>query len=133
MGKIVYHGSHDGNIEMIKSHVSTHQKQCIYAADNMVIAMLFMNRGMGDLDTIKIYDNGIGIKEEDLPRVFDKTYTGKNGRVGKNSTGMGLYIVKRLCKKLGHQISIKSREGEFTCVKISFLKDDYYKVLEKGD
>lgn len=82
---------------------------------------------------LAIYDNGIGIKEEDLPRVFDKTYTGKNGRVGKNSTGMGLYIVKRLCKKLGHQISIKSREGEFTCVKISFLKDDYYKVLEKGD
>lgn len=78
-----------------------------------------------------IYDNGIGIPETDLPRIFDKTYTGKNGRTSKKSTGMGLYIVKKLCTKLGHKISIKSKEKEFTCVKISFLKDDYYKVLEK--
>ena len=75
-----------------------------------------------------IYDNGIGIKEEDLPRVFDKTYTGSNGRRGKNSTGMGLYIVKKLCEKLGHKVSIKSKEKEFTCVKISFFKNDYYNV-----
>lgn len=80
---------------------------------------------------LAIYDNGIGIKEEELSRVFDKTYTGSNGRTEKNSTGMGLYIVKRLCKKLGHKVSIKSKEKEFTCVKISFLKNDYYKVLEK--
>ena len=80
---------------------------------------------------LAIYDNGIGIKEEDLPRVFDKTYTGSNGRTGKNSTGMGLYIVKKLCKKLGHQVSIKSKEKEFTCVKISFFKNDYYNVTEK--
>ena len=64
---------------------------------------------------LAIYDNGIGIKEEDLPRVFDKTYTGSNGRAGKNSTGMGLYIVKKLCEKLGHQVTIKSKEKEFTC------------------
>ena len=51
MEKIVYHGSHNGNIEIIKAHVSTHQKKCIYATDNKVIAMLFMNKGMGDLDT----------------------------------------------------------------------------------
>lgn len=80
---------------------------------------------------LAIYDNGIGIKEEDLPRVFDKTYTGSNGRTGKNSTGMGLYIVKKLCKKLGHQVSIKPKEKEFTCVKISFFKNDYYNVTEK--
>ena len=53
MENIVYHGSHNGNIEIIKAHVSTHQKKCIYATDNKVIAMLFMNKGMGDLDTIK--------------------------------------------------------------------------------
>lgn len=80
---------------------------------------------------LAIYDNGIGIKEENLPRVFDKTYTGSNGRVGKNSTGMGLYIVKKLCEKLGHQVSIKSKEKDFTCVKISFYKDDYYNVTKK--
>ncbi len=80
---------------------------------------------------LAIYDNGIGIKEEDLPRVFEKTYTGSNGRNGKNSTGMGLYIVKKLCEKLGHKVSIKSKEAEFTCIKISFLKNDYYKVAKK--
>lgn len=80
---------------------------------------------------LAIYDNGIGIKEEDLPRVFEKTYTGSNGRNGKNSTGMGLYIVKKLCEKLGHKVSIKSKENEFTCVKISFIKNDYYKVIKK--
>lgn len=74
MEKIVYHGSHDGNIEMIKSHVGTHQKQCIYATDNMVIAMLFMNRGMGDLDTIKIYDNGLPILIERREGVLERIY-----------------------------------------------------------
>ena len=75
---------------------------------------------------LAIYDNGIGIKKEDLPRVFDKTYTGSNGRNGKNSTGMGLYLVKKLCQKLGHKVSIKSKENEFTCVIISFSKNNYY-------
>lgn len=77
-----------------------------------------------------IYDNGVGISKEDLPRVFEKTYTGKNGRIGKQSTGMGLYIVKRLCDKLGHNISINSIEREFTCVKIKFAKNDYYQVKD---
>lgn len=76
---------------------------------------------------LAIYDNGIGIKAEDLPRVFEKTYTGKNGRLGKKSTGMGLYIVKRLCQKLGHKVTIKSQEKEFTCIKITFKRNDYYK------
>lgn len=77
---------------------------------------------------LAIYDNGIGIKEEDLPRVFEKTYTGSNGRNGKNSTGMGLYIVKKLCEKLGHKVSIKSKENEFTCVIICFSKNNYYNL-----
>ncbi len=80
---------------------------------------------------LAIYDNGIGIKKEDLPKVFEKTYTGSNGRNGKNSTGMGLYIVKKLCEKLGHQVSIKSKEQEFTCIKISFIKNDYYNVTKQ--
>lgn len=80
---------------------------------------------------LAVYDNGIGIKEEDLPRVFDKTYTGNNGRNNKNSTGMGLYIVKKLIDKLGHKINIKSKENEFTLVKITFNKNDYYTVAKK--
>lgn len=80
---------------------------------------------------LAIYDNGIGIKKEDLPRVFEKTYTGSNGRNGKNSTGMGLYIVKKLCERLNHKVSIKSIEKEFTCVKISFAKNSYYQIAEE--
>ena len=74
MEKIVYHGSHNGNIEIIKAHVSTHQKKCIYATDNKVIAMLFMNKGMGDLDTIKSYDNGLPKLVERRQGVLEKLY-----------------------------------------------------------
>ena len=74
MENIVYHGSHNDNIEIIKTHVSTHQKKCIYATDNKVIAMLFMNKGMGDLDTIKSYDNGLPILVERRQGVLEKLY-----------------------------------------------------------
>ena len=51
MNKIVYHGSSNGNMEVLRSHKSTHQKECIYATDNKVVALLFMAKGNGDLDT----------------------------------------------------------------------------------
>lgn len=74
MSKIVYHGSPNGNIEIIKPHNSTHQKKCIYATDNRVIAMLFMGKGMGDLDTVKSYDNGLPILVERRKGILDKLY-----------------------------------------------------------
>ncbi|MBP5606583.1 MAG: sensor histidine kinase, partial [Ruminiclostridium sp.] len=52
-------------------------------------------------------DNGIGIPASDLPRIFDRSFTGENGRKGAKSTGMGLYIVKNLCTKLGHRIDVQ--------------------------
>lgn len=73
-----------------------------------------------------IRDNGIGICEKDLPRVFEKSFTGENGRKTTASTGMGLYICKRLCGKLGHMIKVESMEGEFTEVKISFGVNKYF-------
>ena len=51
MKEIVYHGSPRGDIEVLKSHKSTHQKDCIYATDNKAVALLYMGRGRGDLDT----------------------------------------------------------------------------------
>lgn len=69
---------------------------------------------------LKIYDNGIGISKSDIPKVFDKTFTGNNGRKIETSTGMGLYIVKQLCKKLGHKITIDSKENEYTEVSFKF-------------
>ncbi len=69
---------------------------------------------------LRVWDNGIGIPAEDLPMVCRKTFTGQNGRRGAKSTGMGLYIVKSLCNKLGHRLDISSRQGEFTSVTIIF-------------
>ena len=77
---------------------------------------------------LHIIDNGIGITAKDIGRVFEKTFTGENGRNSSKSTGMGLYIVKKLCEKLGHKIKILSVQNEYTEVIISFSKDDFYKV-----
>ncbi|MCM1149920.1 MAG: sensor histidine kinase [Butyricicoccus sp.] len=72
----------------------------------------------GELETLCISDNGIGIREEDLPRVFEKGFTGYNGREDKKSTGIGLYLCRRACANLGHGISIASRPGKGTTVRL---------------
>lgn len=74
-----------------------------------------------------IRDNGIGIPEVDLPRIFEKSFTGENGRTREKSTGMGLYITKKLCSKLGHAIRAESVPGAFTEFEIAFSKNDYYR------
>ncbi len=79
---------------------------------------------------LTIRDNGIGINEKDLPRVFEKSFTGNNGRTNRKSTGMGLYIAKTLCQKLGHQISIRSQLGKYTEVIITFAKNNYFRLQE---
>lgn len=71
---------------------------------------------------LHIRDNGIGIPTEDLPRVFEKSFTGKNGRTGQASTGIGLYLCRELAERLGHKIEIFSEEGEYTEVILSFEK-----------
>ena len=82
-----------------------------------------------DKAIIEIEDNGIGIPSKDLKRVFDKSFTGSNGREKVKSTGMGLYIVKKLCDKLGHNIKIESKEKEYTKVIIEFGKYEHYKIV----
>ena len=69
---------------------------------------------------LNIEDNGAGISEKDLSRVFDKGFTGENGRKFGKSTGIGLYLCKKLCKKLGLDITLISEEGKFTRVSIIF-------------
>lgn len=61
-----------------------------------------------ELICLSIEDNGIGISTSDLPRIFEKGFTGENGRIRKNATGIGLYLCKRLCDKLGIGIDISS-------------------------
>lgn len=71
--------------------------------------------------TLYIKDNGIGIKENEINRVFEKGFTGTNGRISdKKSTGIGLYLCKKLCDKLRIGIEIKSKKGEGTEIKLIF-------------
>ena len=68
---------------------------------------------------LNIIDNGKGIKKEELPRIFDKGFTGSNGRDNEKSTGMGLYLVHKLCEKLEIDIKADSVYGEFTEISFS--------------
>lgn len=76
---------------------------------------------------LEVYDNGVGIPSNDINRVFDKSFTGTNGRNKVKSTGMGLYITKNLCNKLGHRIYLESEENKYTKVVIEFGKNNMYK------
>lgn len=75
-----------------------------------------------DVDYLKIADHGIGIRAEDLSRVFEKGYTGYNGHADKKSTGIGLYLCRLVLTKLGHTIRMESVQGEGTTVWIGFQK-----------
>lgn len=78
-----------------------------------------------------VEDNGIGICPEDLPRIFEKGFTGKNGRKSGGSTGLGLYLCKCLCRKLGMEIQAEPLE-KGTRMILSFYRNDYiYQVQEK--
>jgi len=69
---------------------------------------------------LEIQDEGVGIPKSDLPRVFDPYFTGENGRHFQESTGMGLYLTKQICEKLGHRIEIESTINKGTIVRIIF-------------
>ena len=74
-----------------------------------------------------IEDNGIGIYEEDLPRIFEQSFTGLNGRYEKKSSGLGLYLCKKTLDKLQHKIEITSKVNKGTKVMITFPKKDMFR------
>ena len=79
-----------------------------------------------DNTILYIKDNGIGIKKSEINRVFEKGFTGTNGRLSnKKSTGIGLYLCKKLCNKLGISIELDSKENEYTIIKIIFPNSSY--------
>ena len=72
----------------------------------------------------------MGIKAEELPRIFEKGFTGTNGRLeGKRSTGMGLYLCRKLCTKLGIGLRAASKEGEGTEILLEFPISSYLTKL----
>lgn len=78
---------------------------------------------------LTVSDTGIGISQEDLPRVFEKGFTGYNGRADRKSTGLGLYLCKKTADQLGHRIWMESEIGKGTTVYIDLDK----KGLVVGD
>lgn len=82
--------------------------------------VLFRCQQKGEEHLLEVIDNGIGIAPEDLGRVFAPFYTGANGRDYPQSTGMGLYLAREACRRLGHRISLESKRGEGTRVSLRF-------------
>ena len=82
---------------------------------------MLLDRGLAtERIELTVSDNGEGVRADDLPRVFDRGFTGANGRTGKRSTGIGLYLVKRLCGKMGLSVRADSVPGESFAVVIGF-------------
>ena len=93
-----------------------------YRADQPVLHFFAVKKT--DSIILSVEDNGIGIPQSDLPRIFEKGFTGQNGRMIRSSTGIGLYLCRRLCDKLGIGISASS-EGKGTAISLSFRINDF--------
>lgn len=111
--------------EPLGVRVVTDEKWLFFVVDQVLSnALKYTSRGSISITleapkTICISDTGIGIAPEDLPRVFEKGYTGENGRADKRASGIGMYLCRRICRKLGHEISVTSVPGRGTQVRIN--------------
>lgn len=110
--------------------VLTDEKWLLFVIEQLISnALKYTNTGtikiyVENENTLVIQDPGIGIREQDLPRIFEKGFTGYNGRSNKKSTGIGLYLCDMILKKLGHQITVKSKVKEGSCFKITFNEEN---------
>lgn len=110
----------------VNCSVLTDEKWLVFVAEQILSnALKYTPKGKisiymenKDSKVLVIKDTGIGIAEEDLPRVCENGFTGYNGRIDKKSTGIGLYLCKTILNKLSHKISIESTIEEGTTVKI---------------
>ena len=112
------------NYEPIQAKVITDEKWLSFVIEQVLSnALKYTSKGsisisLEEPKTLCIRDTGIGIAAEDLPRVFEKGYTGYNGRSDKKASGIGLYLCKRICKNLGHGITARSVVDQGTVIKI---------------
>lgn len=124
------------NYEELNCKVLTDEKWLLFVIEQIISnAVKYTKSGSihiymeeTNIDTAKnilvIEDTGIGIQEEDINRIFEKGYTGYNGRKDKKSTGIGLYLCKKILYKLSHTIQVDSEAGKGTAVKICFFDKD---------
>ena len=100
------------------------QNHVAITVEDMDDVVYFCTRKENDRVLLSVEDNGIGIPSGDLPRIFEKGFTGENGRKIHSSTGIGLYLCRRLCDKLGIGISASSK-GKGTTISLSFHINDF--------
>lgn len=129
------------NIHELEKEVNTDSKWIVFIL-NQIIQNSVKYMQTSHLSEIEIYakqqkenvilyikDNGIGIKKGEITRVFEKGFTGTNGReANKKSTGIGLYLCKKLCNKLGIAIELNSLQNEGTEVRLVFPKGSYVDI-----
>lgn len=120
------------NYSGTKKQVYTDEKWLAFILEQILSnAIKYTPQGFVTIETaeekdrffITVKDTGIGIKAEDLPRVFEKGYTGYNGHADKKATGIGLYLCRQMADKLGHTIRMESELGKGTKVWIGFNLD----------
>lgn len=113
------------NYEPVDTKVITDEKWLSFVVEQVISNSLkytrqgFITISLEEPKTLCITDTGIGIASEDLPRIFDRGYTGYNGRLYKKASGIGLYLCRRICRNLGHNITAESKIGEGTTVRIN--------------
>ncbi|MDO0822632.1 sensor histidine kinase [Desulfosporosinus nitroreducens] len=120
------------DFSQLNCDVLTDEKWLVFVIEQILSnALKYTNRGKisiylerDDAKTLVIADTGIGIAGEDLPRVFEKGFTGYNGRRDKKSTGIGLYLCQRILTQLSHTIVIEGEPGKGTKVKIGLDRVD---------
>ncbi len=115
--------------EPLETKVLTDEKWLLFVLEQVLSNALKYTRE-GEIaitlepgEVLCIRDTGMGIAPEDLPRIFEKGYTGYNGRSDKKASGLGLYLCRRICRKLGHEILAESVLKEGTVIRICLKKD----------
>lgn len=116
--------------EKLNVKVITDSKWCMVVIEQLLSnAIKYTKNGIVSIsfnkkeNYLEIKDNGIGIKDSDFPKIFDKGYSGFNGRQNQKSTGIGLFLVKQILDKLGQKVKLESKLGEGTSVKVYFNID----------
>lgn len=126
------------NIHDIELEVNTDSKWIVFILNQIIQNSIKYKKqdenleieihGKAQKENVILYikDNGIGIKKGEITRVFEKGFTGTNGRlIGKKSTGIGLYLCKNLCNKLGIAIELNSVQNEGTEIRLVFPKGSF--------
>jgi signal transduction histidine kinase len=117
------------NYETTQILVLTDEKWLLFIIEQLLSnALKYTKEGVitirvDEYPILYIIDTGIGIASEDIPRIFEKGFTGYNGRTDKKSTGLGLYLCKRAADKLSHGLAVSSKAGQGTSVQIDLRRE----------